>query len=469
MAKVTTIEAQKLIGKYQIPLQILPKNKSFTDAFKRIMSFQNDNIIVTRVKKYPYGDTKSVEVQYVSEKDTYVNTIIVPGDFVFKVPTAKNAQAIIKKYRKFLEDYLYTTVDYLDGEVGSDPEIFAEDETGKIIPAFEFLGSKESPTVYTDPKFHGEFNGGYPSNHCYWDGFQAEFTTTPKECMGWHSDSIQNGLKGVHKALKKYNPKAKLSAKTVFEISEKMLKEAKPEHVAFGCAPSFNIYKMKGKRLNGDQVTIRPAGGHIHFGCGKLDAKTLENVVQALDAVLGVACVSMFGKLDDKRRRELYGLAGEYRLPPHGLEYRTLSNAWLFHPLLANLVFDLARGAFALGKSDLLKYWEGDPGETIECINTNNIEMARSILKRNEKMFKAVLNVTYGEDIKSTWGQRKAEYARKFFMEGAESFIKNIDDIAGNWNLDGDWVQHCNGRGKNLVYTIQDYPGKKIVAEIKKV
>jgi len=47
--------------------------------------------------------------------------------------------------------------------------------------------------------------------------------------------------------------------------------------------------------------------------------------------------------LDEPVRREYYGLAGEYRLPPHGLEYRSLSCAWIFHPKAAATILDLAR------------------------------------------------------------------------------------------------------------------------------
>ena len=43
-----------------------------------------------------------------------------------------------------------------------------------------------------------------------------------------------------------------------------------------------------------------------------------------------------------KERRKLYGMAGEYRLPAHGIEYRTLSNFWLRSPVLADFVAQMA-------------------------------------------------------------------------------------------------------------------------------
>jgi hypothetical protein len=66
-------------------------------------------------------------------------------------------------------------------------------------------------------------------------------------------------------------------------------------------------------------VPFRTTGGHIHFGIGKRDDETVSRMVKALDAIIGVACVSLFDGIDDPRRRRMYGLAGEYRLPEYGV------------------------------------------------------------------------------------------------------------------------------------------------------
>jgi Phage phiEco32-like COOH.NH2 ligase-type 2 len=350
--------------------------------------------------------------------------------------------SLYKAYKKYFFQNLGAAFNTKELYIGSDPEIFAEDEDGQLIPAFNFLGSKTKPTV-------ANATNGQGPNNMYWDGFQAEFETAASHCMGWHGDSLQNGLKGLHNALKVYNPKAKLSVKTVFDIPQKVLAEAKAEHVAFGCNKSLNVYGAEGFTAPGHEVPYRSAGGHIHIGFqgAKFTTKEIEDAVKAMDAVLGVAAVSMFGNYDDKRRRLMYGLAGEYRLPKHGLEYRTLSNAWLFHPVTANIVFDLARSAFKFGQSGLFKYWKATEQETQDCINTCDVKKARAIIKRNEVLFRTILGIRYGG---LTHDHGKTDFVFKMIMQGAKKFMATPYDIAKNWDLNGTWDTHCDGKNRNV-------------------
>lgn len=318
--------------------------------------------------------------------------------------------------------------------VGSDPEIFIEDKNGDVIPAFDFLPSnKEGDTIY-------------------WDGFQAEFSTTPFDCLAWHTDNVQNKLATLLGKAKAYKKDAKLSTQTVMNIPSKLLEEGKEEHVQFGCMPSFNIYDMKGDTADGRSVNYRSAGGHIHFGLGEercKDKKRVERIVKALDAIIGVACVSLFAKYDNPRRRQCYGLAGEYRLPPHGLEYRTLSNAWLFHPLIMNLVFDVARKALIIGEKGLLKHWKGDEKETVDCINTCDVAKAQEILNRNKDIMLQIFKSCYAA---TTIVER--EFLFNTFINGMDNVIKDTSDFEGNWTMNGEWITHSNGNDKNVYQTV---------------
>ena len=143
--------------------------------------------------------------------------------------------------------------------IGSDPEIFVQNESGDVISVFLFLGSKEKPDYTT-----GLANDGYHQNfgyygHCpmYWDGFQAEFTTKSNTCLGHHIDSIAAGLHGVYTAARAKFPKSKLSLRSVYHISYEMLMGADEEHVAFGCMPSFNAYGMKVEMPPAREVPFR--------------------------------------------------------------------------------------------------------------------------------------------------------------------------------------------------------------------
>lgn len=410
--------------------------------------FPNANIVLVKVDKAG----NNFQVQYYDEKTTtYLNAVVVPPDFMFKMVDDEKAKALIKKFEAYQLLNVKNTCVFTGNKIGSDPEIFVEDAKGVVIPAFEFLGSKEKPNRV--PGYRQDYAFQHPDQDCYgndlyWDGFQAEFTTHASHCMGWHGDSLQAGLRGIYEAMKKHSKKAVLSIKTVMDIPPKMLQTAKPEHVAFGCNPSLNAYGMRGLEAPGIAIGYRSAGGHVHLGFyTKPSTEDCVNMVKGMDAILGVACVSMHAKYDDPRRRIMYGLAGEYRLPPHGLEYRVLSNAWLFHPVIANIVFDLARTAAMFGKNKLLKHWNATEQETIECINTCDVTKAREILNRNKDLLLALLDVKLAS-------KECAEYSFKAIMGGIESVIKDPEDIVGNWGLTKKWKSHCDAPDKNVHFTV---------------
>jgi hypothetical protein len=81
-----------------------------------------------------------------------------------------------------------------------------------------------------------------------------------------------------------------------------------------------------------------------------------QELVQLLDIVLGNTCVMIDRDPLQKERRKHYGRAGEYRLPDHGLEYRTLSNFWLRDYALASFVFGMARYAVMILHSSHMAY-----------------------------------------------------------------------------------------------------------------
>lgn len=425
---------------------------SFKDgSFVRTASKFESNIIAIE-KLTPNARNTAITVEYVnlSAPRKYNNSIMVPTSFLCSILPPEKYAELESKYKAHQIANLHQTLSF-NGSIGSDPEIFVETAKGVIIPAFNFLGSKKKPTIAPERPDHCEIGEG--QNKCYWDGFQAEFETAHSFCMGWHGDSIQCGLEGIYLAAKAFKRGARLSTKTVFDIPPELLIESKPEHVQFGCMPSLNAYGMSGLNLPGHEVFIRSAGGHVHLSLDRTEFKNKEcykKMVKALDAVLGVACVSMFAKFDDPRRREMYGLAGEYRLPPHGLEYRVLSNAWLFHPLIANIVFDLARTIAMFGAKDLIGMWECSEAETIRIINTCDVDSARQVLLKNKELLIKLLKVMYRKT-DSAGAQEKAEYVYDIIMKGMESVIKDVSDIAGNWNLKtDDWTKHCDGEGKNV-------------------
>jgi len=336
--------------------------------------------------------------------------------------------------------------------MGSDPECFVVNEDNEVIPSYEFLKSRdENDTTSIEGHIMGSSAIQYPQP-IFWDGFQAEFNVQANTCLGWMHDSLFLGLRSLAEKAKKYDKNAKLTIQSTLDINPRIMQDAKPEHVEFGCMPSFNIYGHEGIKKAGRDVPYRSAGGHIHFGFGDLkrDKPKFERYVKTLDKILGVSCVSLFAKYDKAERRKMYGLAGEYRTPKHGLEYRTLSNAWLSHPLISNMVFELARRCLSMVDADLENQWDATEEETIDCINNCDVELAREILARNKALFTNLL-------FSHCRLEEVALSLYKIYMLGIDSIIDNPEDIEGNWKLNtkGKWIGHCGGEGMQI-YRIKE-------------
>lgn len=395
-------------------------------------------LLITNIVPSYYGD-KVKAVEYVSYLSGFKKfTLQVPADFKVKRLTGTQAKKMSSKYR---EERLKNITYNLNHSffIGCDPEVFVEDKDGVVFPAFNFLSSKQKNGLV------------------YWDGFQAEFTTRAETCLAYLVDHIQEGLSLILSKARRKNKDAKLSTKTVVEVPKHMLESAKDEHVNFGCMPSLNIYDLKGKQVPARELPFRPAGGHLHFGIGKRTEKEVSEVVKALDAVLAVSCVPLFQNFDNPVRRQFYGLPGEYRLPPHGLEYRVLSNAWMIHPLLTHMVYELARKVVMFGLNDFRSSWEATEEETIETVINCDVARARQIMDRNKALLFRILDAT---PLKVN-GSSEAAY--NVFYSGLESAIKDPEDFVNNWNLDGGWRLHSDGPCKNWkTCSVHLVDGKKV-------
>lgn len=364
-----------------------------------------------------------------------------------KVLTGAKSRSLMDLMRaQAPQDYPTLSIDN-----GSDPEVFLVHGDGSIFPAFEFLPEKGKPRKI--PALAGSY--GIADQIMYWDGFQAEFTTQPSTCVSRHVDSIQNALNNMLKEARKVDAGAKLSIQSTLPISDEVMAAAEPQFVAFGCLPSFNAYGAKAQVIDDPrQLPFRFAGGHIHLGHEALHGTAVE-VVKTIDAIVGVASVGMFASYDSPVRRRFYGLAGEYRLPTHGLEYRVLSNAWLSHPAITMWVYDMVREAAFLGHNGLRKFqFKGyDEARIQGIINEGDHVEARRWVLDNVDLYNRLAGRKWAS--KDAWGNLGAPktaplVSQMMIHEGIESVITDPTDIEGNWDLGKTWVSHCEGRGKNM-------------------
>jgi hypothetical protein len=320
------------------------------------------------------------------------------SNFVIHHYTGQFGKQIEAAGRKLLESNLNTFLRPVTWcTIGGDPEVFAVDENGVVIPAYKFLPDKK--------KRYG--------NSPFWDGFQAEFTMQPQTCLAYLTDRVYRGLYETHEAVTQFNPKARLTAASVLDIPEDELASAADEHVMLGCAPSTNVYGIPPIAIeDARRLPFRFAGCHFHLGYQFLNDEAVQNAVKAMDAILGVASVALFEGLEDPRRRQFYGRPGEYRRPALGMDgYR-----WI---------------------------WDATEQEVIDIMMTYDVERARTVIQRNASTLRQMLVRVYSNMSKVTpYADIVADCAIKIILEGARKYIDEPDDLAKNWRF-GDWLEHC--------------------------
>lgn len=318
------------------------------------------------------------------------------------------------------------------GASGSDPEIFAVDENGAVIPSWLFL----------PPKPKGPLYGIVPHT----DGFQAEFTTEAGTCHQSLSYEFRSGLIRVLNAALAVNPLARLSYQCVVEVPPALLASETDEHLGLGCSPSLNIYDEPPLDVpNPRDLPVRFAGCHIHQGIGAQPEKTLKATVKTMDAILGPVMTSMFRGLEDPRRREFYGRAGEYRLPAHGLEYRVPSSVTLCSPVTYHLVFDIGRMASHMARMGKAFVWRADESMVRRAINELDMDCADAILADNTAMLDAMLYTLYGSS---------KDIAKDIILKGVSSVL-DVSDMQVNWGIETVEKRHNTTFVMNAGYSYQ--------------
>lgn len=312
---------------------------------------------------------------------------------------------------------------------GTDPEIFVVDKEDKLLPAFQFLPSQTEAKA-----FHG-----YKYSYAYRDGFAAECYVGPNICHGFLMDNIRNGLKKTLEMAREQDSQAKLTIQSSFQISKEVMDAASDDDVAFGCEPSFNVYGTSpAPTMLPREFPFRFTGGHIHFAM-PIAKDRLKRIVKACDLFGALPAVGLFASFDSPHRRLSYGRAGEHRLPSYGLEYRTLSNAWLSDPRIAHLTFNLVRGAVRASQvvdPDVLMSDE----QLQDIINNCDVTAARKFFAENVNGYNGILKCESGVNYPDTF--------KKAVLNGIESVVKEPKNIERNWLLNSNWATHSHGDAK---------------------
>ena len=306
---------------------------------------------------------------------------------------------------------------------GCDPEIFVTRASGRVRKRRAAVGSER----FLPPA--GIYGDGSGVTR---DGVQAELHITPGGCRQGAAGRLASAMTLLNAAVEAARaelriPSLAVTFKPMISLTPADLRQLSPEARQLNCKPSLNAYGRKQVIVDGNTYTHRTASGHIHLGTGLITKKLVDpvDVVKILDVLVGIPTVLIDRDPSQIIRREIYGLAGEYRLPKHGLEYRVPSNFWLLDYKLASMIFGLARLAANVAEGFIRnsrQQWAKDAlldrvdfDKVQQAINTNDVDIALCIYKESIRPFAEQLPVYYS-------------FGSGTVMDNFEYFIDQIHD-----------------------------------------
>ena len=246
--------------------------------------------------------------------------------------------------------------------LGADPEIFVM-KRGRPISAHVFeCGTKEKPQQTE--------NGSVQV-----DGLALEVNVRPALTKLAFVRNVSHVMQDLADIVATKDNEAYLMVAPSMTFGKEYISSL-PEAVReLGCNPDWNAYEVIENPTPDGNVDFRTAGGHIHIGWGDVpNHDSLQHiglcaeVAKQLDYLIGLPSLQ-FDK--DNRRRSLYGKAGCFRPKKYGMEYRTLSPAWLNSIRHTSMIYDRTMKALRLMNEGVILDEMFD-GFAREAIDSNN-------------------------------------------------------------------------------------------------
>jgi hypothetical protein len=261
--------------------------------------------------------------------------------------------------------------------LGADPEFFVKDKiTGKIKSAVGLVGgTKESPKRLIDS--YGDYIGvGF---YVLEDNVAIEYNIDPAHIADNFKHHIAISNQTIKDTiLRTKNLEISTKASHIFDDDELESSAA----WIFGCEPDYNAYKstiklVKNPKPVAKNKKLRSVGGHIHVS--HIEALKLNPIkfVKKMDLFLGVPSILLDNSEGSKERRELYGKAGSFRLKPYGIEYRTLSNFWIWEDG-PDWVWNMVERA----ENEKIMITPALENKIENSINTSNLKSAEALCKK---------------------------------------------------------------------------------------
>lgn len=264
--------------------------------------------------------------------------------------------------------------DLLAGRVPAPAKVYKgskKDKQYEVFPICGLLGgTKEAPLAILKDK-HGE---GYAVQE---DGIAAEFNIPACSTPRNFGQAIANALDHIERQM--LRPKGfQRSYINSLTLKDEWTKKF-PNILTVGCDPDYNAHEPDAEgypvaRIAAQEKVglVRGAGGHVHVGY-PLEMCPPPIMAKLLDIVLALYYVR-----EDKQgeRRKWWGHAGLYRPKSYGVEYRTLSNFWIWSYSKAT---ELACRVFALCESlpTNMIGWQA-------CFNAVDWKQVRDVIYRED-------------------------------------------------------------------------------------
>lgn len=258
--------------------------------------------------------------------------------------------------------------------IGADPELFVE-KNGEIISAEGLIGGTKQEPQYISDQGHAIQE----------DNVMVEYNIPPSYSAEEFVENLNIVEEYLTQKLALQDCKLNYSASAELNPDYLQTEQAK----MFGCEPDFNVHLKDVNKAPSSNTNLRTCGGHIHVGFDNPTQEQSENIVYAMDILLGLPSISID---PDNRRKEMYGLAGCFRFKEYGVEYRSLSNFWL--------------------KTDELKTWAYE--ETIKAIDLANSGLIPEIIEK------------YGDDIKNSIDNNNVVLAESTLNTIKNLIVKNL-------------------------------------------
>lgn len=244
--------------------------------------------------------------------------------------------------------------------IGADPELFLKDKYNKYKSAVHLIGGNKWNPLPLDDK----------GNAILEDNVAVEFNIAPATTYQEFKDNINYVLNYIKKLLPEYS----FSKESAISFPQEELNT--PESLMFGCEPDYNAWSLKiNPRPFTEDSNLRSAGGHIHIGSPIAQEYPIETI-RAMDLFLGVPSITLD---PNPLRRQLYGKAGSFRKKEYGVEYRTLSNFWIYSEELIEWVYNQTQKAlnFVQSRSVISQY---EKKLIKKCINESDYKAQKSLM-----------------------------------------------------------------------------------------